>query len=138
MILIRDYKPEDYNFIITTWVKSQYSDGPGAKEHYKIFHKGIVDHFQSNLDKEELKIYIAHTKDDEDFILGYAVFGTDYTLHYCFTKGAFKKMGIAKTLLGHFYKNKKQITVSHLSKDSKYIAKMYELEYNRFTFYKAG
>ena len=112
MIKIRTFKPEDYNFIITTWAKSQYSDGPGAKEHYKLFHKGIADFFNKNLQSDDLIIYVAHTQDDEDFILGYAVFGNDYTLHYCFTKGAFKKMGIAKTLLNHFYKSKKQITVT--------------------------
>jgi hypothetical protein len=135
MIQIRPYRADDYNFIVSSWSKSAYEYSSGKMEKFSIYHDGIKDLFDRKMKDEEIQCYIAYTNNDEDFILGYAVFGTDYTLHYCFTKTAFRNVGICKALLNHFYKSKKVITVSHYTKFINYIKKNYEVEYNRFKFY---
>jgi hypothetical protein len=84
----------------------------------------------------ELVCYVACLDDDSDFIIGFAAFGTDYTLHYAFVKEAFKRLGVCKQLLNYFYKTRKKITVSHWNKKNMdFISKMYEIEYNRFKFF---
>ncbi len=80
-------------------------------------------------------VYIACLDDDPDFIIGYGVFGIDYTLHFVFTKQAFKKMGVCKKIMQNFYKSKKEILTSFWCSDINYIKKMYQVEYNRFKFF---
>lgn len=134
-ILIREFKPEDTNFILSSWIRSSYSNATGYKEKFSVFHKGMESIIKKKYEDGSIIPYIACLDSDPDFILGFAIFGTDYTLHYVFTKEAFKRLGVCKTLLNHMYKNKKDIKVSHWCKDLNYIKKHYNVEYDRFKLF---
>jgi hypothetical protein len=134
-IKIRSIKPEDSNFIISCWVKSSYNGGTGYKERLGVYHKGLDNFIKKKYESGEIDGFVACMEDDEDLILGFAVFGLNYCLHFAYTKEAFKKQGICKQLLNHFYKSKKDITVSFWTKDIKYIQKLYNVTYDRFKFF---
>lgn len=134
-IQIREFKESDTNFVISCWVKSSYNNGTGYKERLGAYHKGLEDFIKKKYNAEELLCYVACMEDDQDLLLGFAVFGTDYSLHFVYVKEAFKKQGICKQLLNHFYKTKKDIKVSFWTKDIKYIQKLYNVTYDRFRFF---
>jgi GNAT superfamily N-acetyltransferase len=134
-ILIREFKDEDTNFILSSWIKSAYSNVTGYREKYSVFHKGMESIIRKKYENGSIIPYIACLDSDPDFILGFAVFGNDYTLHYVFTKEAFKRLGVSKALLNHMYKNKTEIVVSHWCKDIAHIKKSYKVEYNRFKLF---
>lgn len=134
-ILIREFKPEDTNFILSSWIKSAYSNVTGYREKYSVFHKGMELIIRKKYENGSFMPYIACLDSDPDFILGFAVFGNDYTLHYVFTKEAFKRLGVCKALLSYMYKNKNEIVVSHWCKDIAFIKKNYKVEYNRFKLF---
>ena len=134
-ILIREFKDEDTNFILSSWIKSAYSNITGYREKYSVFHKGMESIIRKKYEDGSFIPYVACLDSDPDFILGFAVFGNDYTLHYVFTKEAFKRLGVSKALLSYMYKNKTEIVVSHWCKDMAYIKKSYKVEYNRFKLF---
>lgn len=134
-IKIREFRPEDVNFIISCWCKSSYNNGTGYKERLGIYHKGLDELIKKKYEAGELLAYVACLEDDEDLLLGFAVFGIDYSLHFVYVKQAFQKQGICKQLLSHFYRSKKDIKVSFWTKDIKYIQKLYSVTYDRFRFF---
>ena len=134
-INIRELKESDVNFILATWCRSAYSNATGYREKQSIFHKGLERVIKRRYEQGDLLVYIACDSDDPDFILGFAVFGYVYSLHYVYVKEAFKRLGVAKALLSFFYKNKKEITVSFWTKDIDHIKKMYQVTYDRFKFF---
>lgn len=134
-VLIRAFKPEDANFIISTWIKSSYSNATGYREKQSVYHKGLEHLIKKKYEQGELLPYVACLEEDPDLLLGFAVFGNDYTLHYCYTKEAFKRQGICKALLSFMLRNKTEITVSFWTKDIAFIKKLYKVNYNRFKFF---
>jgi len=134
-VLIRPFKPEDANFIISTWIKSSYSNATGYREKQSTYHKGLEHLIKKKYEAGELMPYVACLEGDEDLLLGFAVYGNDYTLHYCYTKEAFKRQGICKALLSFMLRNKTEITVSFWTKDIAFIKKLYKVNYNRFKFF---
>ena len=134
-IRIREFKDEDVNFIISCWVRSSYSNGTGYKEKLGTYHKGLDRLIKRKYEQGELMAFVACLEEEEDLILGFAIFGLDYTLHFVYVKEAFKRQGICKKLLSHFYKSQKEVKVSFWTKDIKYIQKLYTLTYDRFRFF---
>lgn len=134
-IKIREFKEADTNFILSTWIRSYYSNGTGYRERMGVFHKGMETLIKGKYENRSIIPLVACLDEDEDAILGFAVFGTDYTLHYVCTKETYKRMGICKMLLSHMYKSRKDIVASHWTLDIKFIRKMYNVEYNRFKFF---
>jgi len=134
-IKIREYLPDDKNFILTTMVKSSYEWLSGKKERFAVYYSGIEDTLVRRYESGSLKVIVACDSEDENFILGYAIYDLGYNLHYVFVKMAFRNLGISKMILDHIFKSKTNITVSFWTKDIKYIQKKYNTEFNRFTFF---
>lgn len=134
-ILIREFKPEDVNFIISCWVKSSYKSSTGYKERLGVYHRGIDSLIKKKYDRKELLAYVACMEDDPDLLLGFVVIGMDMSLHYVYVKEAFKRQGIGTKLLDHVFKSRKEIKASFWTKDIKYIQKIYKVEYDRFRFF---
>ena len=134
-IIIRQSKEDDLNFILASWIKSSYSSITGYRERFGVYHKGMESIIRNKIKNNQFLVYVACLDDDPDFIIGYGVFGIDYTLHFVFTKQAFKKMGVCKKIMQNFYKSKKEILTSFWCSDINYIKKMYQVEYNRFKFF---
>jgi hypothetical protein len=135
-IILREFLPDDKNFILTTMIKSSYEDTTGKKERFSIYHDGLSNCLINKFQSGEINILVACTDDDPSFIVGYAIYDLNYTLHYVLVKMAFRRMGIANMILDKIFKTKKNITVSFYTKDLRFLLNKYNLEYDRFKFYK--
>ena len=126
-------RPGDVNFILSTWLKSYY-------EAMKFYSSGSIRvpfpwgdvYFQGHQEKikkllESASCLVCNAPDEEDQIIGYIVFDED-SLHYCYVKQVYRKMGVAKELrskiIPRYY--------SHATTHAKYITK--GLEYNPYKF----
>lgn len=96
---IRDYRPEDKSFIMATFLRGLYY----GNEFFKLIPKKIfMDNYkliiEALLNKHIIKV--ACLKEDPDIILGYSVLSKDFQIiHFCFVKSAWRKNGIARSLL---------------------------------------
>lgn len=98
-ILVRPYVPStDHNFILSTWLKSyrdaNFCKGVPSEIYYKE-HGRIVEWLLANH-----STLIAVDPEAPNVIWGW-VNGTSKTLNYVYVKHAFRKMGVAKTLILH-------------------------------------
>lgn len=116
MYQVRDYKPEDFKFIMATFLRGLYygdswfSEIPSAvfMENYKRVGEALIAH-------PSTIIKVACLKDDEDVILGYSILGDNYLkIHWVFVKAAWRKGGIGRSLTP---KNPNKVThLTHLGK----------------------
>lgn len=95
MVKVRDYNPNtDTSFIYSTWLKgvrwgnSEYTKIP---EHY--FFKTYQKIVEEIMQRPNLQLKLACFKDDPEVILAYIAFEGS-TLHWAFTKPAWRKMGL--------------------------------------------
>lgn len=128
LIAVREYVPDDRNFIFSTWLKGlRYgNDWFGLIEsaaYYDNYQKVI----ERIVDAAETQMLIACLADQPDVILGYSVCRTD-TAHYVFVKRSWRGIGIAKMLV------KPSITtVTHLTETGRAVLKKYpEIKFNPF------
>jgi len=135
-INIRDFKPEDTNLVMDMWLRSYYANMTGYREDGKVFFSNHQKQIEKLNSEEKLVCQVACSSEDEDIIFGFAVFGTDYTLHYVAVKETFKRLGVASLLLKSFYKDRREVTVSHWTKDVNHIKKIYKVNYNRYRFFQ--
>ena len=135
-IKIRGFKPEDINFILDSWLKSYFKNQTGYKEDGKVFFSSHQKQIEKLFNDGRLVVQVACLPDDDDIILGFAVFGTDYSLHYISVKQSFQRLGIARMILRSFYKDRSEITVSHWTKDIQHIKRIYKVNYNRYRFFQ--
>jgi ribosomal protein S18 acetylase RimI-like enzyme len=118
------------------WLRSYYSNMTGYKEKSSVFFSNHQKIIEKKYNDGEIVCLVACLNEDPDIILGFAVFGTDYTLHYIAVKSPYRKLGVAKALLKSFYKDRTEITVSHWTGDIKHIQKLYKVNYNRYKFFQ--
>lgn len=96
---IRGPKEEDKAFVMATWLRGLYYGNPWFKEIDKnIFMERYHEILTKLLLRETTELAIAVLKDDPDVILGYSVMDAR-TLHWVFVKEAWRKMGIAKSII---------------------------------------
>lgn len=97
ILIIRQGRTGDRNFILSTWLMGLYYGNPWFKEIEK-------DIFMANYHTvvcgllERSAIVVAALKEDEDVILGYSVINPP-VLHWIFVKEAWRKVGISKHLV---------------------------------------
>lgn len=135
LIAHRAFKPEDLNFILSTWIKGYFygsdelsymTESPMAKREFFIQYEPLI---KSILSRPTTKIKVACLSDSFDDIVGYSVEenqGNEKVLHWVFVRSEWRKIGIAKSLL-----NDKITHVSHLSNLGKKLNK-YNWIYNPF------
>lgn len=101
LFLIRDYKPEDEVFIYATWLRGlYYGDSWFTAINKDTFMKEYKKIIYNILQNPNIVIRVACLKDDADVILGYSVVNKSETvLHWCFVKTAWRKIGLAKSLV---------------------------------------
>jgi hypothetical protein len=108
---IRDYKPEDRNFILATFLRGLYYGdfffGEIPKQTFMDNYKHVIE---TLINISVIKV--ACLKEDPDVIIGYSILSQDYqTLHWLQVKKQWREKGIGRSLTP-----KKTETVSHLSK----------------------
>lgn len=111
LVKLRSFKIEDRNFILATWLRglrfgNDWYEAIPSDLYYEVYHQ-IVD---AILLDPSVDIKVACLKDDEDVILGYSVYSGS-RVDWVFVKQAWRKIGIAKSLLPPSIK-----TISHLTK----------------------
>lgn len=112
---IRDYKPEDKNFIMATFLKGLYY---GFDEDSGSWFRQIdKDIFMANYSKiaEALllksQVKIACLPEDPDVIIGYSILSNDFlTIHWCFVKSVWRGRGVGRSLVPAY-----PVAVTHLS-----------------------
>ncbi len=101
LVATRDYRESDKNFIFSTWLlglyygDSWYSDIP--KQIFMGNYHKVIEHV---LNTPGIVIKVACLKDEPEVILGYSILNSDLTaMHWVFVKKAWRKIGIAKSLI---------------------------------------
>jgi GNAT superfamily N-acetyltransferase len=136
MILIREYKPEDRSFIISTWLKGNYSQMAAYRvaanyfvkpvsEAYFKHHGAIIERI---LNDPTTTIFVACNEEDQGQIFGYAIMGDD-CFHWVYTKQVYRRNGIAKKLLEACDFSECSIA-SHMSNDFGFLSKYFKQKVN--------
>lgn len=128
LVSIRDYKPEDRNFILSTWLKglrygNDWFEVVPSDIYFEFYHNVI----ETILGLPDTKVKVACLKDDEEVILSYSVYSKE-KLHWIFCKKAWRSIGIAKSLVPQ-----EITTVTHLTSIGKSILRKHtNLHFNPF------
>lgn len=99
--VVRQYRDSDKNFVLATFLRGLYY---GNEFYNMILKQEFMDNYkliaEALLAPERNMIHVAVLSDDSDVILGYSVVSHDHeTLHWVFVKAAWRKQGIAKSLI---------------------------------------
>lgn len=132
MISLRPYKLSDKNFICSSFINSTYHNSIDRSVRIcnKLTWASGMDK-TINLSLESFDCIIAVPTDDQDLILGYALY-KDNVLLYVYVKELFRKQGISKLLLKSII-NKDFIQVLFTSKQMNHVTKqLKQWEYNPF------
>lgn len=102
-LIIRDAEPGEENFVYNSWLHSYRSSHfarPIESKTYYAFHHAIIERI---LARPTCTVLIATHKDTPTIILGYLVLESleKPTIHFVYVKQPFRRLGIAKALLGH-------------------------------------
>lgn len=130
-IVLREFKENDLNFIITTWSKSYYQHLT-EKPPKSIYFKNHTEHIKKIINKSKCIIAVAH--DDDSHIVGYCVYSEDgeKCLHYTYIKALFRGMGFSKLLLAPLGQ---MFLISHYTGDLKNLKHKYKMVFNPYRFY---
>lgn len=125
-VLVRDARPEDINFILSTMLKGLfYGSKFWSEVDQDSFFKNYEPFIKQLLVKSNVKV--ACLEDDADVILGYSMYHND-TAHFVFVKKSYRKLGIAKLLWPDNIS-----TVSHITDIGNSIRKRMNLKFNPFS-----
>lgn len=102
---IRPLKDSDYNFVLSTWLKSYYealkyyASGSVRAPYPKddIFFQGHQAKIKGLLLTPGVQCLIMTAPDDDNQIIGWAVFD-EGALHYIYVKHVFRRLGVGKKL----------------------------------------
>lgn len=98
MITIRPGNADDKNFIYATWLRSLYYGSQMRKIEQGAFFKAYPAVLDLLL-KKPATVLVACLNEDPNVILGYAILEPE-VLHWVYVKEAWRKQGIAKSLIG--------------------------------------
>src|ERR1022692_61729 len=95
-VTIREPRPEDINFILSTMLKGLFY---GSKFWNEVDQTSFFQNYEPFLKTLMLRseIKIACLDDDQDVILGYSMAKAN-VLHFLFVKKSYRKLGIGKLL----------------------------------------
>lgn len=101
---IRDMVPEDKNFIMATFLRGlYYGDSYYSLVPKHIFMSNYKVAAESVIDNNQAVIKIACLKEDPNVIIGYSIVSKDHqAVIWIFTKTAWRRRGIAKSLLPQY------------------------------------
>lgn len=115
-IIIRPFKPEDTGLIYSSYAKGVYY----GKEHHEDIEQNDQTkdgwfkdfHTKVNQQIQDATIYVACSRDDEDFTLGYAIIQNN-VLQFVYVKPLYRNQGIATLLTKDKYQT---INPNHMTK----------------------
>jgi hypothetical protein len=97
---IREAKDSDKNLVLATFLKGlYYGESFFSRVPKDIFMAAYKRVAQALVNDPNTKILVACLPEDEDTVMGYSMMSRDEkTVYFCFTKAAWRKRGIAKSL----------------------------------------
>lgn len=130
LVAVRDTTPDDRNFILATFLRGLYYGDTWFREVNKaVFMQFYHEKAERLIDSLDADIRVACLKDDPEVILGYAILSrTEAVAHWVFVKSAWRRIGIAKSLVPDNTKTVTHLTATGLS----IIRKNPGVEYNPF------
>jgi L-amino acid N-acyltransferase YncA len=103
LVTLRAGNANDRNFILATWLRGLYYGDTWFREIPKaIFMENYHNILERVLDAGKVEVVVACLKEDPEVILGYSVlsrFNSQPVVHWVFVKAAWRKIGIAKSLI---------------------------------------
>lgn len=128
LIQLRPYQLSDKAFVFKTFLEGLRNGNETFKKtHVYEFHKNYQKVIERLLSIPETKTTIACLKEDFDVILAYSITRPNI-IDWCFTKPAWRGLGIAKDLVAHISPK----AVSHITKAGDAIRMKYNLIYDPF------
>lgn len=132
MFDVRDGNQNDKNFILATFLRGLYY----GDTWYSLIPKQIfMDNYKHVAEKlitsPNIIVKVACLREDPAVILGYSVLSSDFkTIHWVHVKKAWRKRGIAKTILPQY-----PTYITHLSSLGKNLMTKFETAvFNPFAF----
>lgn len=118
LITIRGMQPDDWNFILSTWLKGlRYGNDWFGLIEAPVYYENYQRIIETLLRSPLTTVRVACLKDTPDVILGYSV-SRGTSLDYVFCKKNWRLIGIAKSLVPDGV-----TTASHLTEAGKAILK---------------
>lgn len=117
LVDIREMKPDEENFILSSWLKSlrAHSSYYGSVPN-QIYFKAHGESIERTL--KDSKVLVATPRHDSDIVVAYLVYedrSDKYlVLHYCYVKNHFRRMGFAK-LLASQVMDGRPVYVTHIT-----------------------
>ncbi len=98
---VRPYRKSDKNFILATWLRGlKYGNEWFNLIPSDIYFKTYQTVIEKLLDSPSVSIKVCCLKEENDAILGYSILSHNETvLNWAFTKSAWRKIGIMKSLV---------------------------------------
>lgn len=114
--IIRDYRPTDHAFVMSTWLRGlYYGDSWFSLIPKAIFMANYKLILEAIIAKPTNVILIACDINDHDTIFGFSCLSMDFNvIHWTFVKKLFRGKGVGKSLVPQ-----SPVSVSHLSETGK-------------------
>jgi len=131
LIEVRDGVEDDNVFILATWLRGlRYGNSWFLLIDAKIYFAEYQKAIKVLLASADTIIKVACLKEEPSVILGYSVYSNG-RLHFTFVKKAWRKIGIAKSLVPQDIK-----VVSHITDTGRSILRKYpDVTFNPFNLY---
>lgn len=132
-ISIRTAEKKDISFITATWMRALWHSGMYKHIKKSIFMTEHHDAIQKRM--RALECVVACNPDDPYVIYGYLVFSRPNVIHFAYTKGSFRNMGISRELIRKSIESD-EIIYTHQTDYSREIAKDKQITFNPYKFYE--
>jgi predicted GNAT family acetyltransferase len=99
-VKIRTYQPDDFNFVVNSWLNSSHELFPARKINKKYYNKMQTPLFASIIGTSN--ILVACNSEDPNHIFGYVVFerlGNEVIVHFIYVKKELRTFGIARQMI---------------------------------------
>ena len=134
---LRIANKDDFNFILSTWLKSYRSSRATNNINNDIYYSMLDSKVKHVLNADNTLTLLAVNPEDDTQIYGYTVvqiINVIPVLHYVYVKHSFRKFGIASHLLNTIEGfNEIPTLITHEPKDVN-LLKKYKLVYNPYLF----
>ncbi len=111
LITVREMREEDKPFVLSSWLKSHRAHcGWASSEDFFRVHREVAEGLMARG-----RVLVACQKDDPEAIVGWlcSEVGTSLTVHYAYVKRAFRRCGVARTLIVLSNPQAKAVLASH-------------------------
>lgn len=120
---VRDFKEEDKNFVLATFLRGLYYGDSWFTDIPKdIFMDNYKSVAESLVSSPKVTIKIVCLKEDTDVILGYSILSSDFqTVHWVYVKSIWRRRGIGSSIVPNYF-----TAASHLSGLGRTLMKKYK------------